>query len=123
MRPASVIAFERLFLASLLLTPLQAALGWEELMRRGSSGETLAILGLTVATLTGLALLVSRGRSASARWVLVLLLLIGLPLFLVSAARGTLVGSAALGFLQAALQAASVSLLFTASARQWLSGG
>jgi hypothetical protein len=121
-RPPSVLAFERLFLLSLLLVPLQAALGWDELMRRGSPGETIAILGLTVVTLAGLALLVSRGRSASAKLVLVLLLLIGLPLFLLSAARGTIAGSPALALLQAALQAASVCYLFTASAREWIAG-
>lgn len=120
MRPASIVLFERLFLASLALALVQAAAGWDELMRRGSAGESLAVVALTVATLGGLALLVSRGRSASAKWVLVLLLAIGLPLFLISLARGTIVGSPALALAQAALQAVSVAMLFDAAAREWV---
>ena len=120
MRPPAVAWFERLFLFSLLLAPLQAAIGWGKLSERGSQPEMLAILGLTLATLGGLALLVSRGRSGSSRWVLTLLVLIGLPLFVLSALRGTLVGSLALALIQAALQAGGIALIFTPHSREWL---
>ena len=120
MRPRSVRAFEQLFLLSLLLAVVQAVVGWEELSRRGSKGEMLAVLGLSIGTLAGLTLLVSRGRSRSAKWVMTLLLLIGLPLFVMSGVEGTLTGSPWLALVQAALQAGSLALLITREARQWL---
>ena len=120
--PPSIARFERLFLFSLLLAPLQAALGWEELGRRGPAAGMLAIVSLSVATLAALALLVSRGRSRSAKWVLTLLLLIGLPLFVLGLARGTVVASPLGAVVQAGLQAASLALLHTRSVRSWLSG-
>lgn len=120
MRPASVVLFERLFLSSLLLAFAQAAIGWDELMSRGSAEEIGAVLALSVLTLAGLVLLVSRGRSASAKWVLTFLLFAGLPLLLLSLVRGSVVGWAPLALVQAALQAGSIALLFTPSAREWL---
>jgi hypothetical protein len=122
-RPASILLFERLFLFTILIGVVQAILGWEELSRRGSTGEVLTLLALSLGTLGAVALLVSRGRSRSAKWLLVLLLLIGLPLFLTSLSRGTLVGWAPLSLVQAAFQAVSIAFLFTSSARQWLRGG
>jgi hypothetical protein len=116
------VLFERLFLFSLLLGIAQACLGWEMLAARGRPSEMLALVALSIFTLGALALLVSRGRSRSAKWVLSLLLAMGLPLFLISLARGTLIGLTALAVVQAALQAAAVALLFTGSAREWLSG-
>jgi hypothetical protein len=122
-RPGSIAAFERLFLFSILIGVVQTIVGWEELARRGSPSAILTIVALSLGTLAAVALLISRGRSRSAKWLLVLLLLLGLPLFLISVSRGTLVGWPSLAFLQAALQAGSICLLFSASSRDWLAGG
>ncbi len=120
MRPGSIRLFERLFLGSLVLGLAQATLGWPALKDRGSPAEILALLGLSLFILAALTLLVSRGRSRAAKWLLTLLLLIGLPSVLVSFLRGTLVGSPLIALAQAALQAAAVTLLFTSSAKAWL---
>ncbi len=120
MRPMPVAAFERVFLASLVLGVVQALQGWDALAARGSSPEMLALLVLTFGTLGALALLVSRGRSRSAKWVLVLLWVIGLPMFLSSWNAGTVIGWRSMAMLQAALQVAALALLFTRSARDWL---
>ncbi|MDQ4087622.1 MAG: hypothetical protein M3177_06405 [Pseudomonadota bacterium] len=120
MTPTSIRLFERLFLGSLVLGVAQAALGWPALKERGSPAEILALLGLSLFILGALTLLVSRGRSRPAKWLLTLLLLIGLPSVLVSFLRGTLIGSPLLALVQAALQAGAVALLFTGSARAWL---
>lgn len=114
--------FERLFLGSLVLGAMQAFGGWETLEARRSAGEMLALLALTFGTLGGLVLLVSRGRSRAAKWVLVLLYALGLPLTLGSWDAGTLVGSAWLALVQAAVQVAALALLFTPAAREWLAG-
>jgi hypothetical protein len=106
---------------------VQAVLGWEELVRRaeaegrGGAG-VLALLGLTFFTMGASALLVSRGRTPWAKWLLVILCAIGLPLFFASLGRGTIVGWAPLALGQAALQVVSLSLLFTREAREWLRG-
>jgi len=102
---------------------VQAAVGWEELARRGSTGSMLALVALSLGTLAGVALLVSRGRSRGAKWLLLLLLLLGLPMFFISMGRGTIVGWGMLALFQAALQVGSIALLFTRSAREWLTGG
>ncbi|HZF95787.1 MAG TPA: hypothetical protein VEZ20_13055 [Allosphingosinicella sp.] len=122
-RPAAILAFERLFLASVALGGVQAWIGWDELRERAGAGEMLALLGLTFATLTGLVLLVSLGRSGSAKWVLLLLCAMGLPMMLGSYLNGNIVGSLALALLQAVLQVGSLALLFTPAARKWLAGG
>ena len=124
MRPRSILLFERLFLFSLVLGGVQAAAGWEELGRRAAAGEgegaMLALLALTFGTLTGLALLVSRGRMRSAKWLLVILCFLGLPLFFARLTGGTIVGWELLAVVQAALQVTSLALLFTKEARGWL---
>jgi hypothetical protein len=101
---------------------VQAWIGWDALRERSGAGEMLALLGLTFATLTGLVLLVSLGRSKSAQWVLLLLCAMGLPMMIGSYLRGSIVGSLPLALLQAALQVGSLALLFTARARKWLAG-
>ena len=120
-----MILFERLFLFSILIGFVQAAIGWDEMVRRAEAageggGAVLALLGLTFFTMGALALLVSRGRMASAKWALVILCAIGLPLFFVSLAGGRLVGWVPLALVQAALQVASLGFLFAGEAREWL---
>jgi hypothetical protein len=101
---------------------LQAALAWDALAARAAPAEMMALLALTFATLAGLVLLVSRGRSRSAKWVLVILCAIGLPLLLLSLERGTLIGSTPVALVQAGLQVGSLGLLFAPDARKWLAG-
>ena len=126
-RPRSVILFERLFLFSILIGFVQAAAGWDQLVERAPAegeggGAVLLLLGLTFFTMGALALLVSRGRMASAKWALVILCAIGLPLFFVSLAGGRLVGWVPLALVQAALQVVSLGFLFAGDARRWLAG-
>ena len=120
MRPKTIRAFEALFLASLAVGALQSFAGWNALAARGSAGEMLSLLVLTFGTLGGLVLLVSRGRSRAAKWVLVLLYLAGLPLFVRSWDAGTIVGLGWLALVQAAMQVTALALLFTREARAWL---
>ena len=120
MRPKTILAFEALFLASLAVGAVQSFAGWDSLATRGSAGEMLTLLALTFGTLSGLALLVSRGRSRAAKWVLVLLCLVGLPLFVRSWNSGSVVGLDWLALVQAGMQVAALALLFTREARAWL---
>ena len=125
MRPRSILLFERLFLGSLLIGLVQAWNGWSELVARAQAeghdaAAMVTLLSLTFFTLAALALLVSRGRQSSAKWLLTILCAIGLPMVLASVAAGRIVGWAPLALIQAAMQVTSLAFLFTPSARAWL---
>jgi hypothetical protein len=122
-RPRSIIYFERLFLASLGIAPVQIYLAWDELAAREHLRDRLFLVLLVVATLAGLVLLVSRGRIAWAKWLLAILWLIGLPLFLLDLNRGSILGWTLLAAVQALLQSGSLALLFTDEARAWMKAG
>lgn len=119
-RPRSIILFERLFLLGIGIGVAQAALGWSELARRGSETSMLTMVGLSLFIIAALVLLVSRGRSRSAKWVLIITLLLGLPLYVASLLQGTIIGWLWLSVIQAAAQVAGIRMLFTASAKSWL---
>jgi hypothetical protein len=121
-RPRSIIYFERLFLASLAIAPVQILLAWDELAARDHLRDRLLLVILAVTTLGGLVLLVSRGRIAWAKWLLAILWVIGLPVFLVDLNRGSILGWTLLAALQALLQSGSLALLFTREARAWMNG-
>ena len=123
MRPRTVIWFERLLLASLLGPLLHAAASWEGI-RTGVVPMRVVVVTLLLSVVIPflLTLRISRSRSSIAKWTLVVLFAIGMPGWLLSlvsnAAPGLLF---AIGLATAALQAAAIALLFTASARAWLS--
>ena len=119
-RPEAVVIFERLFMLSIGIGFVQAVLGWEQLLERAPASTILMTLAMTLGTQATLVLLVSRARHAAARWVLLGMLIIGVPLYLSSMNQGTLIGSGMLSLLQALLQSVSVGFLFTPSAGDWL---
>jgi hypothetical protein len=118
-RPSAIVSFERLFLLTIGIGIGQAVVGWDELVERAPASTIVTMLGLTLGTQATLVLLVSRGRNSAAKWVLLAMLGIGLPLYFSSLERGTVIGWGMLSLLQALLQVASIALLFTTSARAW----
>ena len=127
-RPRSILLFERLFLSTLAIAIVQAAAGWDELVRRAEAEGrgplgVAAVIGLTLFTMGALVLLVSRGRLRWAKWLLVVLCAIGVPFFLAGLAAGKVAGWEPLALVQAALQVASLGFLFTREARDWLKAG
>lgn len=117
--PEAVVVFERLFLVSIVVGIVQAVDGWNDLLDRAPATTIMTMLVLTLGTQVALVLLASRGRSNAAKWVLLAMLLIGLPLYLSSLKDGTIIGRGLLSLIQALLQTISVALLFTPSAREW----
>lgn len=122
MRPRTIIWFEDLLITSLLGPLLHLAAFWQEIRAGVIPPRDVAVtLLLTVAIPLVLALRASRYRSVIAKWMLVALLLIGLPgWFLRVSFQEMPVLLLGLGIVTALLQTAAVALLFTASARQWL---
>jgi len=74
MRPQAIVNFERLFLASILLSVVPLALIASE---EGALAEMIVGIGLMLLSVA-LVLLASRRRSNVARWVLAILTAIGL---------------------------------------------
>ena len=120
-RPKSITWFERLSLGAILISliPMYQFL---EPMRIGAVSPlvmmTAVVISLGLPLL--LTLLVSRKRSNVAKWAYVVLMAFG---FIAFARLLLTVGAADLDYVGAAvaaLQAASVGLLFAGSARAWL---
>jgi hypothetical protein len=119
-RPKSIIWFERLFLASLLISFVQLAVTW-----RAIAGFAPPLLVLIVAVvLFGLYLvltfLVSRKGIAFAKWLLIFLFILGLRPAIDMIQTGRLTGWEIVSVVTTAIQAIALGFLFTASARAWL---
>lgn len=130
MRPVSIIWFERLFLASIVLELVNSILIWEESMAMIAADPILSPRGaiylvLTMAISSGINLLlwyfIARRASNVAKWILVVLTVLGLavtamlfatsdyPRGLEDVATTIIYG----------LYLASIAMLFRSDAREW----
>lgn len=123
MRPATIVAFERLIFAMLALGLVQL---WSNLrtLTAPSKNFVLIIAVVMVALIVLLTLLVSRRRSKIAMWIAIVLFVLGIPA-LVSTVKLALVGAvtalgAGMDVVQNLLELVAYSLLFTPSARRWM---
>jgi uncharacterized membrane protein len=134
MRPLTLIYFERIIFGSLLLGVLSIYLNWNRIIAQAvtpyhDSSTSLRLIQnailitiiFTFALFGTLALLVSRRRSKIAMWVLVTWGLLSVSVTVVNIVRGQLLGSNVLTALQCFGDLVAFSLLFTRSARLWMS--
>ena len=132
MRPSSIIWFERLFLASLIVSLVNFVLGYGQMRRLWLADPRLAQVGLGSGFLVGAAVLsfviylllwflIARKASNVAKWVLVVFIAIGL-LSLPSAFTGPFSVAQGLGLLVYILEIAAIVCLFRADARAWFAG-
>jgi hypothetical protein len=63
---------------------------------------------------------VAHRRSKIAKWVLIVMFVLGLPLFYRIISQGALIGSTWISAVQTVGQVVAYGLLFTRSARSWL---
>lgn len=121
MRPKTIIYFEWIIFATLMLGFVQTYLGWKELVAVSGSTASLKLTQLfTVAVIVTLTLLVSRRRSKVAMWLSIVMFALGLPMVFWVYANGPIIGSPLISGTQIAAQFVAYSLLFTASARRWM---
>lgn len=73
----------------------------------------------TLAVILALVLFISRRRSNVAKWILLVVWVLGLPAF-IGVLRSGLFSSQWVMLLQTIVQIAAIALLFTPSARAWL---
>ena len=129
MRPRSIVRFEQLYLLSLAIGLGLMIYSWDEsvaVARQAGGGPIMvvAIQAVTVAITLGLVLLISRGASVLAKWVLVLFFLGGMAIMLTR--PGLTFGAGPILVAQVAqilLQLAAIYLLFTEEARLWFKAG
>lgn len=132
MRPPSILMFERLFLASLVLSVLAFVVGYDAMNEQLANEPGMAELGLGSGFLTGavvvslaiyllLWFLIARKASTVAKWILVVLLalsLISIPAIFAA----TLDLIAILNIAVYALELAAAVYLFRADAVAWFRG-
>ena len=132
MRPNSIIWFERLFLASLVVSAANFILGYTQMRQLWLADPRVAQVGLGSGFLVGAAVfsfviylllwfLIARKASRVAKWVLVVFIAIAL-ISLPSALTGPFSLAQALGLLVYILEIAAIVCLFRADARAWLAG-
>mgnify|MGYP004251813889 FL=1 len=115
--PSSIKYFEWVFLGSLIIGSTVSILAYST--RAGISGNDALLYALTGIDLF-LVILVSRRRSNIARWILVVMVVMGTPFYfsnLVIYLTMGLIG--AMSSIQLVAQYGSICLLFTAGSRQW----
>lgn len=133
MRPESIIAFERLFLASLALSLVLAAMSYEQIERAAAAEPGLQQLGLGSGFLIGtlavsyavyllLWYLIARKAVGAAKWVLAVLVTFGVLFSLPSMLQAPMGLTMLLSLAAYALEVAAVVYLFRADASAWFKG-
>jgi len=121
MRPQTIVNFERIVFATLILGLLQSYLGWERSAQMTSAGFVITVQAVTVGLIAGLTLLVAHRRSRVAKWIMIVLFALGLPVFFKTISHGAPLSSVWITVLQTGGQLIAYSLLFSDSARYWFS--
>jgi len=128
MRPSSIIWFERIIFATLVLGVLQSFLSWDQAtalvanIERSPTAVVLIVQGFSFLIVATLTLLVSRRRSKVAMWISIALLILGMPAFVALLAQGLVLGSGLISLLQVLGQFVAYGLLFTPASRRWMRG-
>lgn len=128
MRPPSIVWFERLSLLALAIGAVVSVATWDGVLAAaqgsGMSATVAAIVYIVLfALMVGLVLLISRGRSAVAKWVYVILFVGGL--IATAPSLGGIFDQGLLGLVQALqllLQIVAIGLLFAPPGSAWLRG-
>jgi hypothetical protein len=129
MRPASIVNFERLYLAAIVLSLLTTYLVWNETLvlvqaQPGAQlGETF-LVGVTIAGLLIQLVLwyfIAREGSSVAKWIFIVLLGLGAISLIINFASGAVITQipVLLGLLSFALRAVAAWLLFRPDAAIW----
>ena len=119
-RPAEIVWFERIIIATLVLGALNSWLAWPQLVAMRGPVFLIAVQLFTIAFIMALTLFISRRRSNIAKWISFGLFVAGLFVVVRDGLAGLQPGSLAIGIIQAAAQLVAYALLFTAASRRWL---
>ena len=121
-RPKSVVTFERLSIASLILGIPMTALTYDLYVSATVRPAMIfTIQGITILVMIALILWASRRRSNIARWIWSLMFVVGVLFYIPSLIQFYKLGiPGVISTIQVALQAAGVYfLMFPAASREW----
>ena len=120
MRPKTIVYFEIIMIAAVILRASKFVMDWDGLIRIG--GIPLAILAVVfnLGWILVLTLLVSRRRSKIAMWISIALFAVSLPFVFMTVSRGVFAPAGLIPVVQALAQLIAYRLLFTPSAKAWL---
>ena len=118
-KPVEIVWFERIMFATLALGVIQSWLTWPAAVKLASPAFVVSTQIVVVVIMAALILLISRRRSNVARWILIILTLIGLPAVAKEAINGQMLGSPILVAIQTVSELAGLVLLFTPRGRIW----
>ena len=121
-RPLHIIWFERIIFVTLALGMLNTFLDWPQLAAVGGPAFLFFVQGVILAIMVTLTLLISRRHSKIAKWAMVGLFILGLPMFISTVAAGQLRGVAIITAAQMLAQVVAYGLLFSSSSRRWFEG-
>lgn len=130
MRPKSIVMFERVVVISLLLGILNAFLMWDRLSAdaaaQGMTSDTLiTVQAITTAIYLLLIWFIARKGSPVAKWIYVVLTVLGVLLALAGMGQTMTMGAASIVItvIQYILLIFSVWLLFKPDAKAWFADG
>jgi len=120
MRPKTIVYFEIIMIAAVILRASKFVMDWDGLIR--IAGIPLAILAVVfnLGWILVLTLLVSRRRSRIAMWISIALFAVSLPFVFMTVSRGVFAPAGLIPVVQALAQLIAYRLLFTPSAKAWL---
>ena len=119
--PAQVALFERLYYASLALGLINSALQFDHFTRMASVAFVISVQLLVLVFLVLMIWLVARRRKNWARWLMLILFVVGTPLSIPTIWQTFQVNIlwGGISVVQIILQAAAIYFVFTADARAW----
>lgn len=122
MRPKTIVYFEMIMIAALILRASKFVAEWDGMIR--IAGIPLAILAVVfnLGWILVLTLLVSRRRSKVAIWISIALFAVSLPFLFTTVSKGVFAAAGLIPVVQALAQLVAYRLLFTPSAKMWLAG-
>lgn len=130
MRPKSIVMFERVVLISLLLGIFNAFLMWDRLSADAAaqgmtSGTLITVQAITTAIYLLLIWFIARKASPVAKWIYVVLTVLGVLLALAGMGQTMTMGTASIiiTVIQYILLIFSVWLLFKPDAKAWFADG
>ncbi len=119
-RPIEIIWFERIMFGTLALGAINLWAAWSSVDAVAGPVLPLTFAVALWALFAALILLVSRRRSNMAKWILIGLAVVGLPMFLRHVIDGKYLGVGMIGFIQTVGQLLAYALLFMRGSRDWL---
>src|SRR5688500_4539053 len=131
MRPKSIVRFEQLYWASIVVSLIATVIGLEAMTRELASdlagvglgtGFVIGLVAVGMAISVLLWWLIARKASNVAKWILVVLTAIGL-LSVSGSLMGSLDATTILGLASYALTIAAIVCLFRDDAKAWFAGG